>query len=126
MVMGQSWPGFYSRSKPQDFLARVRTIRPFGPLSIDIYVLLSASTLCPVCGLLLFPSSNLSSLPINPAQQQQALALLFLCRHAVHAHCVKGGDTLPRRADETVLNLLRADGNNIGVVTRDTLSSKIA
>ncbi|KAF8644880.1 hypothetical protein AX16_008217, partial [Volvariella volvacea WC 439] len=48
--------------------------------------LLGAKSKCQVCGKALIGGS-------------QGLALLYLCRHVVHASCAKGGDTLPHPPD---------------------------
>ncbi|KAF8339185.1 uncharacterized protein EI90DRAFT_3279515 [Cantharellus anzutake] len=87
--------------------------------------------ICPICHELLYPSPQLSSLNINPpTSQSQPLVIVFLCRHAVHAHCIRGGSALPRRADDTVLSFLRIDQNapafGGGAPMRDSISSKIA
>src|SRR5260221_10261248 len=90
-----------------------------------------ATQICPICHESLFPSPPLSSLNINPPTlHSQPLVLVFLCRHAVHAHCVRGGSALPRRADDTVLNFLRIEQDSPtfggGAPTRDSIGSKIA
>lgn len=65
----------------------------------------SAKTPCPIC-----------SLPIShPAH---GLALLFLCRHVVHAHCVDHGEELPQQPDPTLVGL--------GIGGQPGLSGKIA
>ncbi|CUA69567.1 Vacuolar protein sorting-associated protein 41 homolog [Solanum lycopersicum] [Rhizoctonia solani] len=52
-----------------------------------------AASMCPVCDEPLFiPPPDTGSLV-----HHQHLVLLFLCRHAVHAGCVPGGDALPPR-----------------------------
>lgn len=50
-------------------------------------------SVCPVCEELLFAPPHDSGTMNNV----QTLVLLFLCRHAVHAGCVPGGDALPPR-----------------------------
>ena len=88
---------------------------------IDLTV---ASNVCPICGDLLFPPSNVgvSIRALNSFE----LVILFLCRHMVHAHCVKGGDSLPRRGDDTAASLLRAGGARSSTLRHETLGSKIA
>ncbi|EIW51779.1 vacuolar protein sorting-associated protein 41 [Trametes versicolor FP-101664 SS1] len=66
---------------------------------------LSAKTPCPIC-----------SLPIS--QPAHGLALLFLCRHVVHAHCVDHGEELPQQPDPTLVGL--------GIGGQPGLSGKIA
>ncbi|KIO24479.1 hypothetical protein M407DRAFT_99879 [Tulasnella calospora MUT 4182] len=53
-----------------------------------------------VCSLPLF---NTSLLLASTSGTPQPLVLLFLCRHLVHAACVKGGDRLPERPMDDVL-----------------------
>jgi vacuolar protein sorting-associated protein 41 len=89
----------------------------------------AASKLCPICGLLLFPTPQVSSFDMNAQTQPKSLALIFLCRHVVHAHCVKGGDSLPRRTDDSMLNFLQTESSGLrlgGGIMRDTVGSKIA
>jgi len=53
--------------------------------------------------------------------------ILFLCRHMVHAHCVQGGDSLPRRVDDAAASFLRTGGVGSGALRHDeSLGSKIA
>lgn len=85
---------------------------------------LLASRICPVCEELLFPPSNLA-IGLNAANPPD-LVILFLCRHLVHAHCVKGGDSLPRRGDDTVVSLLRASSARGSSMRREAIGSKIA
>jgi len=82
------------------------------------------SNMCPICGDLLFPPSNvgMSITALNSFE----LVILFLCRHMVHAHCVKGGDSLPRRGDDTAASLLRAGGARSSTLRPENLGSKIA
>lgn len=49
--------------------------------------------MCPVCDEPLFAPPPDNGALVN----LQSLVLLFLCRHAVHAGCVPGGDALPPR-----------------------------
>lgn len=66
-----------------------------------------AKTPCPVCS--------------RPLQETpQALLLLFLCRHVVHAACVSGGDQIPHQPDP----VLRGIG--LGGTASRGLSGKIA
>ncbi|KAF9498914.1 vacuolar assembling protein VPS41 [Pleurotus eryngii] len=53
---------------------------------------LAGKTTCPIC------SRSLHGPP-------QELLLLFLCRHAVHASCVEGGDDLPSHSELGIRNL---------------------
>ncbi|KAI0672661.1 vacuolar protein sorting-associated protein 41 [Trametes maxima] len=66
---------------------------------------LSAKTPCPIC-----------AKPIS--QPAHGLALLFLCRHVVHAHCVDHGDELPHLPDPTLVGM--------GIGGQPGLSGKIA
>ncbi|KAG8782576.1 Vacuolar protein sorting-associated protein 41 [Ceratobasidium sp. 428] len=52
-----------------------------------------AASMCPVCDEPLFPPPPGGGALVN----HQSLVLLFLCRHAIHAGCVPGGDALPPR-----------------------------
>ncbi|KAF8528462.1 vacuolar assembling protein VPS41 [Hysterangium stoloniferum] len=52
----------------------------------------SAASLCMFCSLPLHDSS-------------QALSLLFLCRHVVHAACASGGDEIPLQSGAALLNI---------------------
>lgn len=45
-----------------------------------------AATRCPVCSLSLLQDPN-------------TVALLFLCRHVLHLHCVRGGENIPYYSD---------------------------
>ncbi|PCH40689.1 hypothetical protein WOLCODRAFT_117498 [Wolfiporia cocos MD-104 SS10] len=51
--------------------------------------LLSAQTSCPIC-----------TLPLR--QQLHGLALLYLCRHVVHAHCVTSDEAIANQLDYSV------------------------
>ncbi|KAI0068486.1 vacuolar assembling protein VPS41 [Artomyces pyxidatus] len=53
---------------------------------------LTAKTPCPICDLPIYDSPT-------------AVALLFLCRHVVHARCVEGGDKLPPPPDPAVASV---------------------
>ncbi|KAI0351535.1 vacuolar protein sorting-associated protein 41 [Trametes cingulata] len=66
---------------------------------------LSAKTPCPIC-----------NDPI--AQPPHGLALLFLCRHVVHAQCVDHGEDLPHQPDPTLVGM--------GIGGQPGLSGKIA
>ncbi|TDL30074.1 vacuolar assembling protein VPS41 [Rickenella mellea] len=71
----------------------------------------SAATPCPIC-----------NLPIYSGPQ--SLALLFLCRHVVHATCVRGGDNLPQRPDP-VLSNLSSGGPNYGLAGKIAFAAVI-
>ncbi|KAH7343609.1 vacuolar assembling protein VPS41 [Rhizoctonia solani] len=81
-----------------------------------------AAAMCPVCDEPLFiPPPDTSSL-IN----HQHLVLLFLCRHAVHAGCVPGGDALPPRQGTSLsLGTIGYYGGLGGDVT-NAVSEKLA
>ncbi|GJJ10532.1 hypothetical protein Clacol_004759 [Clathrus columnatus] len=51
-----------------------------------------AVSTCPICSLPLYNSSS-------------SITMLFLCRHVVHASCVKCGDGLPRSYNPAVLSM---------------------
>ncbi|KAF8211727.1 vacuolar assembling protein VPS41 [Mycena galopus ATCC 62051] len=68
---------------------------------------LTAKTTCPIC------SRSLQETP-------QALVILFLCRHVVHAACASGGDNLPEQPDPALRGVGMADSVARG------LSGKIA
>ncbi|KAJ7446892.1 hypothetical protein B0H11DRAFT_2083691 [Mycena galericulata] len=68
---------------------------------------LTAKTICPIC------SRSLQETP-------QALMILFLCRHVVHAACTSGGDHLPMQPDPVLRGVGMADNVARG------LSGKIA
>ncbi|KAJ6544053.1 hypothetical protein B0H19DRAFT_956201 [Mycena capillaripes] len=68
---------------------------------------LTAKTECPIC------SRSLQETP-------QALIILFLCRHVVHAACTSGGDHLPQQPDPALRGVGMADSMARG------LSGKIA
>jgi hypothetical protein len=55
-------------------------------------------------------------------QTPQSLILLFLCRHAVHAGCTDGGDSIPPQPDPILrgigvgkLDAVRAVGGKIAL-----------
>jgi hypothetical protein len=56
----------------------------------------AAKTTCPIC------SRTLQETP-------QALMILFLCRHVVHATCTSGGDHLPEQPDPALRGVGMAD-----------------
>ncbi|KAI0766345.1 vacuolar protein sorting-associated protein 41 [Trametes elegans] len=66
---------------------------------------LSAKTPCPIC-----------NKPIS--QPANGFALLFLCRHVVHSHCVDHGEDLPHQPDPTLVGM--------GIGGQPGLSGKIA
>ncbi|KAJ7717660.1 hypothetical protein B0H16DRAFT_1610599 [Mycena metata] len=68
---------------------------------------LTAKTACPIC------SRSLQETP-------QALVILFLCRHVVHAACTSGGDHIPSQPDPALRGIGMADSLARG------LSGKIA
>ncbi|KAJ7149078.1 hypothetical protein C8R43DRAFT_925340 [Mycena crocata] len=68
---------------------------------------LTAKTTCPIC------TRSLQETP-------QALIILFLCRHVVHAACANGGDQLPSQPDPALRGVGMADTMARG------LSGKIA
>ncbi|KAJ7174299.1 hypothetical protein C8R46DRAFT_1080579 [Mycena filopes] len=68
---------------------------------------LTAKTACPICA---------RSLQETP----QALVILFLCRHVVHAACTSGGDHIPSQPDPALRGIGMADSMARG------LSGKIA
>jgi len=76
----------------------------------DVSLLLfpPGATPCPICGQALYQGS-------------QSVALLFLCRHAVHSHCASGGDGLPRQFDNSFVAL-----SGFGVNDGRSISAKIA
>src|SRR5579863_6079525 len=67
--------------------------------------MLSAKTLCPICGLPLQESSS-------------SVVLLFLCRHAVHARHVDCGDELPPPPDPVVASVTPGGRSNRGISNR--------
>ncbi|KAF8309561.1 vacuolar protein sorting-associated protein 41 [Clavulina sp. PMI_390] len=85
----------------------------------------SPTRTCPVCGKLLFPPSNLP-IGIDFTPEPSDLAVLFLCRHIVHAHCVRGGTSLPRKGDDVVISLLKGSDARCGNLRREWVGSKIA
>ena len=115
LQIGQA-SGFHSNRKHFFTCARHASMR---------FDLTAASNTCPVCGDLLFPSSNVG-VPIRAWNSSEPV-ILFLCRHMVHAHCVKGGDTLPRRVDDAAASFLRTGGVGSSTLRHDeSLASKIA
>jgi hypothetical protein len=70
-------------------------------------IALVAKTTCPICSLALFSAP-------------QSLILLFLCRHVVHAGCVKGGEGLSSQPDDDLT------GMGVGFGGVKGISGKIA
>lgn len=94
----------------------------FGRLP-DATTRISASRPCPVCSLPLFNTALLHPSAMNASQP---LALLFLCRHLVHAACVKGGDNLPTRSSDDMLLGFLGDGGDLRFESGPSISGKIA
>ncbi|KAG9017435.1 Vacuolar protein sorting-associated protein 41 [Tulasnella sp. JGI-2019a] len=78
---------------------------------------------CPVCSLPLFNTALLHPSAMN---SRQPLALLFLCRHLVHAACVKGGGALPTRSTDDLLMGFLEDGADLRYESGTSISGKIA
>ncbi|KAJ7195868.1 vacuolar assembling protein VPS41 [Mycena rebaudengoi] len=66
---------------------------------------ITAKTACPIC------SRSLQETP-------QALMILFLCRHVVHAACTNGGDQLPPQPDPALRGVGMADNMARGLSGR--------
>ena len=88
----------------------------------------TAAQKCPVCSLPLFPPPDVAFGFVSSDSKSSDLVVLFLCRHMVHAHCIRGAESLPRRGDDSdvVVSLLRGSDAKGGQMRREKISQKIA